>query len=94
MAATMLASIDTIVEALGGPIPKSVFVDSGDRQIVATNFGSQAFLVAIAPKAVSRSVVRETIRELVSHLTAASTAPRRKTKGSARPQRVNVRPRQ
>lgn len=94
MAATLLASIDTIVEALGGPIPNSVFVDSGDRQIVATKAGSQAFLVVIAPKTVSRSVVRDTIRELVAHLTTASNARPRKTKESARLQRVNVRPRQ
>lgn len=94
MAATMLASIDTIIEALGGPIPKSVFVDSGDRQIASTKVGSQAFLVVIAPKTVSRGVVRDTVRELVAHLTTASKAPPRKTKESARVQRVNVRPRQ
>lgn len=94
MAATLLASIDTIVEALGGPIPESVFVESGDRQLVATKMGSQAFLVVIAPKTVSRSVVRDTIRDLVAHLDAASKAARRTTKESARPQRVNVRPRQ
>lgn len=94
MAATMLASIDTIVEALGGAIPNSVFVDSGDRQIVATKVGSQAFLVVVAPKTVSRSVVRDTIRELLAHLTTASRARQRRTKESVRPQRVNVRPRQ
>src|SRR5216117_4302076 len=48
MAATMLASIDTIIEALGGSASESVAVEGGDRQIVATKIGSKAFLVVIA----------------------------------------------
>lgn len=92
MAATMLASIDTIVETLGGAIPQSVAVDVGDHQIVATKVGAQAFLVVIAPKTVSRSVVRKTIRELVAHLTSTSKRIRAANDVTARQQRVNVRP--
>jgi len=72
MAATMLASVDTIVEALGGPNSRSISVASGDRQIVATKLGSQAFLFVVAPKSVSQRYVRKAVRELVARLTAAS----------------------
>ena len=72
MAATMLASVDTIVEALGGPSSRSISVASGDRQIIATKVGSQAFLFVVAPKSVSQRYVRKAVRELVARLTAAS----------------------
>ena len=92
MAATMLASIDAIVETLGAAIPQNVAVDSGDHQIIATKLGSQAFLVVIAPKTVSRSVVRKTIRELVAHLTSTAKTNRSRLDVTERNQRVNVRP--
>src|SRR5438128_9102200 len=72
MAATMLASVDTIVEALGGPSSRSISVASGDRQIVATKVGSQAFLFVVAPRTVSQRYVQKAVRELVVRLTAAS----------------------
>jgi predicted regulator of Ras-like GTPase activity (Roadblock/LC7/MglB family) len=72
MAATMLASVDTIVEALGGPSSRSISVTSGDRQIVATKLGSQAFLFVVAPKTVSQRYVRKAVRELAVRLAAVS----------------------
>ena len=72
MAATMLASVDTIIEALGGPSSRSISVTSGDRQIIATKLGSQAFLFVIAPRNVSQRYVRKAARELVARLSAAS----------------------
>lgn len=72
MAATMLASVDTIVEALGGPSSRSISVTSGDRQIIATKVGSQAFLFVVAPKSLSQRYVRKAVRELVVRLTGAS----------------------
>src|SRR6266704_4281233 len=72
MAATLLASVDTIVEALGGPSSRSISVTSGDRQIVATKLGSQACLFVLAPRTVSPRYVRKAVRELVGRLTAAS----------------------
>lgn len=93
MAATMLASIDTIVETLGAPTPKSAWVDSGGYHMAATKVGSQAFLVVIAPKKVSRRVVRSTTRDLLARLEIATKPRRRGTKLSvAGPQRINVRP--
>jgi predicted regulator of Ras-like GTPase activity (Roadblock/LC7/MglB family) len=92
MAATMLASIDTIVEALGGSIPQSVSVDSGQHQMVATKVNAKAFLVVIAPKRVSRRVVRQATRDLLTHLAAASTTARAASEKTASHDRVNVRP--
>jgi predicted regulator of Ras-like GTPase activity (Roadblock/LC7/MglB family) len=92
MAATMLASIETITEALGGSTSPSVSIESGDHQIVTTKVGSNAFLVVIARKSVGRSVVRKTVRELIAHLeaTARTMAPRiEETTGHPR---VKVRP--
>ena len=88
MAATMLASIDTIMESLGAATPKSVWVESGDHQIAATNVGPQAFFVVIAPKTVNRRVVRNTIRDLVAHLAPVSRTGRRRTKAPERAPRV------
>jgi predicted regulator of Ras-like GTPase activity (Roadblock/LC7/MglB family) len=85
MAATMLASIDTIVEALGGPSSRSIAVTSGDRQIIATKLGSQAFLFVVAPRSVSQRHVRKAVRELVDRLTAASAiAPPRTDAGPSK----------
>lgn len=93
MAATMLASVDTIVETLGGETPRSVSVDSGSHRMIATKVGSQAFLVVIAPTTVPRRVVRSTIRDLVARLESASKVARRRSTVSESPPRINVRPR-
>src|SRR5438445_13781333 len=53
MAATMLASLDTIVEALGGPSSRSISVASGDRPLRATKLRSQAVVSRAAPSHVS-----------------------------------------
>src|SRR3989442_14521072 len=66
MAATMLASVDTIVEALGGPSSPSISVTSGDRQIIATKAGSQPFLVAVTPRSVRQPYVRQAVRARVA----------------------------
>jgi predicted regulator of Ras-like GTPase activity (Roadblock/LC7/MglB family) len=92
MAATMLASIDTIVETLGGSAPKSVSVDSGQHRMVATKVNSKAFLVVVAPKRVSQRIVRQATRDLLAHLAATSTAERASQEKTAGEDRVNVRP--
>ena len=85
MAATMLASVDTIIEALGGPSSRSISVASGDRQIIATKVGSQAFLFVVAPRSVSQRYVRKAIRELIARLTGTSAiAPQRVEARSAK----------
>jgi len=92
MAATMLASVDTIIESIGGPMANEVSVDTDTHQIVATKVNSRAFLVVIAPKTVSRSVVRKTMRELIAHLAAAASKTTPPHVEETARHRVNVRP--
>jgi len=68
MAATMLASIDTMMTTLGGPGPRSVYVETDDRQILSTAVTSQAFLILIAPRAVGREYVRDAAARLLALL--------------------------
>lgn len=92
MAATMLASVDTIIESIGGPTSEAVSVDTDAHQIVATKVNSRAFLVVIAPKTVSRSVVRKTMRELIAHLAAAESKSAHPRIEEPARHRINVRP--
>src|SRR5213083_826345 len=92
MAATMLASIDTILEALGGSASESVAVEAGDHQMVATKIGSKAFLVVIARKSVGRSAVRKTVRELVTQLSKIASEMGSPLEGTTAHPRVQVRP--
>ena len=73
MSATMLASIDTIVEALGGPTSKSISVSAGDHQLVASKIGSQAFLCVIGPSSMSQRTLQNTIRRISARLNAPSS---------------------
>jgi predicted regulator of Ras-like GTPase activity (Roadblock/LC7/MglB family) len=92
MAATMLASIDTIIETLGGSTPRSVSIESDQHHMVATKVNSKSFLVLIAPKRVSRRVVRKATRDILSDLAAASRASRPLSDKTAGGDRVKVRP--
>jgi predicted regulator of Ras-like GTPase activity (Roadblock/LC7/MglB family) len=92
MAATMLASVDTIIESIGGPTSEEVAVETDTHQIVAMKVNSRAFLVVIAPKTVARSVVRKTLRELTAHLAAAATKSTRPGIEETARHRINVRP--
>ena len=92
MAATMLASIDTILEALGGSASESVAVEGGDHQMVATKIGSKAFLVVIARMSVARSAVRKTVRELVTQLSRIASEMGSPLEGTTAHPRVQVRP--
>src|SRR5207245_9473651 len=58
MAATMLASVDTIIEALGGPGSRTISVANGERQTIATKVGPQALLILVAQRPVRRRTVR------------------------------------
>jgi len=92
MAATMLASVDTIIESIGGPTPEEISVDTESHQIVATKVNSRAFLVVIAPKSVNRAIVRKTMRELIAHLAAAPAKSAHSQVAAMARHRVNVRP--
>src|SRR5437879_12755929 len=53
MAATMLASIDTILEALGGWSSESVAVEGCEHQMVASKLGSEELLAVIGRKSLA-----------------------------------------
>src|SRR5205807_935048 len=89
---TMLASVDTIIESVGGPTPDVISVDTDAHQILATKVNSRAFLVVIAPKKVSRAVVRRTMRGLNARLAAAASKSTHLHIEETEKQRVNVRP--
>src|SRR5882762_1261862 len=93
MAATLLASVDTIIESIGGSTSDAISVDTDAHQIVATKVNSRGFLVVIAPKTVSRSVVRKTMRDLIAHLAAAASKSTHPHIEEAARHRINVRPR-
>ena len=67
-------------------------IDTESHQIVATKVNSRAFLVVIAPKRVSRAIVRKTMRELIAHLAAAPSKSARSELAETARHRVNVRP--
>ena len=92
MAATMLASVDTIIESVGGPTSEVISVDTDAHQILATKVNSRAFLVVIAPKKVSRTVVRKTMRGLNARLAVAGSKSTHLHVEQTEKQRVNVRP--
>jgi predicted regulator of Ras-like GTPase activity (Roadblock/LC7/MglB family) len=85
MMATMLASIETITETLGGPRWQFVAVDAGPRRIAATRIGSQALLVLIAPKKVSSSYLRNATMDVAARLMAASNRTVRTNRIGERP---------
>src|SRR5439155_697674 len=89
--ATMLASVDTIIESVGGPTPEVISVDTDAHQILATKVNSRAFLVVIAPKKVSRAVVRKTMRGLNARLAVAGSKSTHLHVEQTEKQRVNVR---
>src|SRR5438876_551735 len=67
-------------------------VDTDAHQILATKVNSRAFLVVIAPKKVSRTVVRKTMRGLNARLAAAASKSTHLHVEETEKQRVNVRP--
>lgn len=74
MAATMLASIETMVGALGSRGSDSVRVETDDRRILSTKVGSQSFLVVIAPKDVSPEYLQTVSGVLGERLGSAKSA--------------------
>src|SRR5216110_1868462 len=84
MAATMLASVDTIIESVGGPTPEVISVNTDVHQILATKVNS--------PKKVSRAVVRKTMRGLNARLAVAGSKSTHLHVEQTEKQRVNVRP--
>ncbi len=69
MAATMIASIETLVEALGGTSPETIMLEVDERRIFVAKLGTQASFILVAPRAVSENALRHESFRLLEKLT-------------------------
>lgn len=76
MAATMLGSLETLVETLGESTPESLSLTTGKTRIYLQKLEPQAALVLVAPASVSEAQLRDTARRLVSRLPPSSLPTR------------------
>lgn len=76
MAATMLGSLETLVETLGESTPESLSLTTGKTRIYLQKLEPQAALVLVAPASVSEAQLRDTARRLVSRLPPISLPTR------------------
>ncbi|HLE55186.1 MAG TPA: roadblock/LC7 domain-containing protein [Thermoplasmata archaeon] len=68
MAATMLGSLETLVETLGESTPESLSITTGKTRIFLQKLEPAAALVLVAHASVSETQLRDTARRLVSRL--------------------------
>ena len=76
MTATLLASVDTIVEMVGRRTPTTVSVRCEESQILATRIDDKAVLVLIAPETTREAHLRRKTRQIVARLASASRSQR------------------
>lgn len=76
MAATMLGSLETMLETLGEPGIPSLTMAVGSRRIYIQRVEPQAAILLVAPASVSEEVLRDHARNLVSKLPASGGAIR------------------
>jgi len=77
MAATLMGSIETMIEALGCPSPRTVTVEAEEYRILATKVENQAILVIITPKTTGEALLRHTARQVSLQLAATPSNSRR-----------------
>lgn len=77
MAATMMASIDTICTSLGSCVPTSVSIETDGCRIFGTRVEPGSILVLVAPWGVSESYIRQVGRRIMSRLLSGSGRPAR-----------------
>jgi len=70
MAATMMASVATIVEVFGVPTPKTVLVNMGENQILARKVGRDQILILVSSKEVHKQSLYLAAKRLVTRLEA------------------------
>ena len=68
MTATLMGSVETLVEALGGQTPRTVLFEVDRRRIVIAKVDSQSLVVLIAPDGVSGSDLRREAQRIVALL--------------------------
>ena len=68
MAATMIGSVETLLEALEGERPPSIDIEAGGQRIHVSRADHQSVIVLVAPVSVSSEVLREESNRLASVL--------------------------
>lgn len=86
MAATLVGSLDTIVEALGGVSPETIFLEAESRRILIAKVGPQAALALVGPASLPETFLREEASRLLRQLRASKSL----AKPSDRDARVRV----
>lgn len=81
MAATMLASIDTLVEAVGDRNPRIVLVETDGRRITITRSDPAVFLVLMAPAIMGLTWMRREAERIVRGVSEQGVGKR--TEGAA-----------
>ena len=81
MAATMVGSLETMLETLRSVSPPSISVVAGGNRLLLQKVEPQSLLVLIARESVPESHLRETARRLLTRVPAAPEAPRQVTLG-------------
>ena len=68
MAATMIGSVETLLEALEGERPPSIDIEAGGQRIHVSRADHQSVIVLVAPVSVSSEALREESDRLASVL--------------------------
>lgn len=76
MGATMLGSLETMLETLGEPGVPSLTIAAGNRRLHLQRVEPQAAILLVAPSSVSEETLREQARKLLSKLPASGNAGR------------------
>lgn len=87
MSATLLGSVDMIVQSLGGPSPQTMLVDVEGRRIFATKVDSQLALVLLSVRGVGESFLRQEAQRLIAKISATKANQRHKRSEKASPTR-------
>lgn len=68
MSAALYACVGTIVQALGGPSPSSVYAEGSGHCLLAVQTDSRAILVVAAPESLKASKLRREARRILASL--------------------------
>ena len=68
MAATMIGSVATLLEALGGRSPPTIEIEAGEHRMHVSRADPQSVIVLVAPLSVSGQSLREESDRLASVL--------------------------
>lgn len=81
MAATMVGSLETMLETLGSASPRAMSVVAGGSRLFLQKVEPQALLVLVARETVPDSHLREAARRLLARVPSAPSPPRQVTLG-------------